>query len=201
MKSLLALTALAATVVSLSAQEKLPREESLRYAAVLTNYTKQMQAAPIATHPDLAKPVAVREENYGGMALPELKLSADTFAKAGKEVTPVGQLWMLKLSPLKDGQVVPVSKLHMVHVSQGDQEVDVSLNALGVRKAEAGGLELLVYGKAATPVLTVPLKTISATQEDPIDISAERQDDGGLITLKFVGKYQATFKVTDPDLY
>ena len=108
---------------------------------------------------------------------------------------------MLKLSPLNDGQVVPTSKLHMVHISQGDQEVDVSCCALGVRKTDTGGLELLIYGKAATPVLKVPLKSISATQEDPLDISAERQDDGGLITLKLVGKYQATFKVTDPDLY
>ena len=30
---------------------------------------------------------------------------------------------------------------------------------------------------------------------------ADAFNDGGLITLKFVGKYQASFKVTDPDLY
>jgi hypothetical protein len=48
-------------------------------------------------------------------------------------------------------------------------------------------------------VTRVPLKAISKPQDSPIDISAERKDDGGLITLRFVGKYEASFMVTDPD--
>jgi hypothetical protein len=32
-------------------------------------------------------------------------------------------------------------------------------------------------------------------------MTAERKDNGGLLTLRFVGKYEASFMVTDPELY
>ena len=50
--------------------------------------------------------VALRDGEYGGMVLPECKLTVGAIAQAGKEPVPVGQLWMLRLAPLNDGQVV-----------------------------------------------------------------------------------------------
>ena len=41
--------------------------------------------------------------------------------------------------------------------------------------------------------------TSSAAQENPIEISAERKDEGGLVTLRLVGKYEASFMVTEPE--
>jgi len=182
------------------AQERLPREEALKYAFFLTADLKALLGTPIPTDPDVKQPVAVREGDYGGMVLPESKLTAESIAKAGSSVVPVGQLWMVKLVPLVDGSPVGDGKLRKVHVKAGDAEADVPCCALGVRKS-GDGLELLVYGKDTEPVLRAPLKSISSTQEVPIDLEGERTDQGGRITLKFFGKYQATFMVTDPELY
>jgi len=194
------MTALAALGTA-RAQERLPREEALKYAFFLTADLKAMLGTPIPTDPDVKRPVAVRDGDYGGMVLPECKLSAEAIAKAGSSVVPVGQLWMVKLVPLVDGSPVAESRLRRVHVQAGDSEGDVPCCALGVRKAGDDRLELLVYGKTTDPLLRVPLKSISATQEVPIDLDGERTDEGGRISLKFFGRYQATFMVTDPDLY
>jgi hypothetical protein len=70
-----------------------------------------------------------------------------------------------------------------------------------VRKAGEDELELLVYGKDKEPVIRAPLHAISRQEEDPIAMSAERKDDGGHLTLRFLGKYEATFIVTDPEQY
>ena len=133
--------------------------------------------------------------------LPETKLSAEVFSKAGKEAAPVGQLWLLKLVPLTDGQPVPASKLRMVEAKSDEGQATVPCCALGVRKVGEGGLELLVFGKDKEPVLRAPIKTVSRQQEDPIEMSAERKENGGLVTLRFLGKYEASFMVTDPDQY
>ncbi len=199
MNKTLILSGLLVALVSTQAQEKVPREECLKYAFVTCVNLKQMVGTPIPTDPDVKRPVALKDGDYGGMVLPESKLSAETFAKVGKEVVPVGQLWMLKLAPMNDGQVVPAEKLRMVHLSSGDKEGDVPCCALGVRKNGESGLELLIYGKGQEPIVRVPLKPISSAQDTPIDMSAERTDEAGRITLSFVGKYAATFTVTDPD--
>jgi hypothetical protein len=201
MKRILAFSLLCIALSAVQAQEKLPREQSLKYAFVLAANLKQMVATPIPTDPDVKRPVAVKEGNYGGMVLPEGKLNAAVFAKAGTEVIPVGQLWLVRLAPLSEGQVTPASKLRIVHFSSGDQQADANCLALGVRKASGDKLELLLFGKGTEPVMRVPLKSISSEQDTPIDMSAERRDDGGLLTLKFVGKYEASFMVTDPDQY
>ena len=59
----------------------------------------------------------------------------------------------------------------------------------------------MVYGKDKEPVLRAPIHAISRDQENPIEMSAERKDDGGHITLRFLGKYETTFMVTDPEQY
>ncbi len=199
MKKTLMLSVVLVALVSTQAQEKLPREETLKYAFITCVNLKQMVGTPIPTDPDVKRPVALKDGEYGGMVLPESKLTADVLTKAGKDVVPVGQLWMVKLAPMNDGQVVPAEKLRMVHLSSGDREGDVPCCALGVRKNGEGTLELLIYGKGQEPVVHVPLKAVSNSQEIPIDMSAERNDDGGRITLSFFGKYQASFMVTDPD--
>jgi hypothetical protein len=135
------------------------------------------------------------------MILPEAKLSADTFANAGKEVKPVGQLWLVKLAPMREGEVVPKAKLRIVHVRAGDQEADAVCCALGVCKNADRGLELLVYGKDNEPLTRVPMKSISGPQENPIEMSCERLDSKALVTLKFLGKYEVTFSVTEPEEY
>ncbi len=198
MKRLVLPALFAASLLPAVAQEKLPREESLKYAFFACANLKEMLNTPIATDPDVKRPVAVRDEDYGGLVMPETKLKPETFSKAGKDPVAVGQLWMVKLTPVQEDQPVPTSRLRMVHVRGDNGEADVVCCALAVRNT-GDGLELLVYGKAKEPVAHVPVKSVSSTGEDPVDVSAERTDQGANVTLRFLGKYEAKFKVTDPD--
>src|SRR5512137_1803561 len=125
MKTTMVAAVLLTAVLAVQAQERLPREEALKYAFIVSANLKEMLSTPIPTDPDVKRPVAVRDEGYGAMVLPESKLTAESLGKVGSQATAVGQLWMVKLAPLNEGQVVPASKLRMVHVSAGDQEADV----------------------------------------------------------------------------
>jgi hypothetical protein len=91
MKTTLLATALFATALSAPSQEKVGREECMKYALIVSANLKDMLNTPIPTDPDLKRPAAVKDEGCGAMVLPEAKLTAQTFAKVGKEVVPVGQ--------------------------------------------------------------------------------------------------------------
>ena len=199
MKTTTIATLLLTGILAVQAQERLPREEALKYAFFVSANLKEMLNTPIPTDPDIKRPVALREGDHGGMVLPEAKLRAETLAKAGKEVVPIGQLWLVKLAPFSGGQVASSGKLRTAHVSAAGQEVDVVCCALGVKKDAKGDLELLVYGKDKEPLTRAPMKSISSAQENPIELSSERQSDRGLVTLKVLGKYEATFEVTEPE--
>ena len=201
MKRTIIVAALLTGLLTAQAQERLSREEALKYAFFTSVDLNEMLKTPIPTDPDVKRPVAMKEADHGGMVLPETKLSVDTFASAGKEAKAVGQLWLVKLAPMNGEAVAAKAKLRMVHVRAGDQEADAACCALGVCKTANGGLELLIYGKDKEPLTRVPMKSISSQQENPIEMSGERQDNKGLVTLKFLGKYEATLSVTEPEEY
>ena len=196
MKQILLTLTLLSTLALASAQEKLSREETLRYAFAVAADLKQLQATPIPTDVDVKQPVAMRDGDFGGMVLPEAKLNADAIAKAGEKVVPIGQLWLLKLTPMREGEAVAASKLRRVTLSHEGDQVTVSQCALGIQRNGSGALELLVFGKDKEPVVKVSLKTSDATQDVPIDLSAERDSDSGKVNLKILGKYTATISVT-----
>ncbi len=199
MKRTLIAAVLLTGLLAVQAQEKMSRQETLQIAFYTSLDLKAMLNTPIPTDPDVKRPVAIKDGDYGGLVLPETKLSADTFADASKEAKSVGQIWLRGLAPMNAGEVVPASKLRTVHVNAGGQEADAVCCALGVCKDANGGLELLVYGKDKEPVTRVALKSISGQQDNPIELSAERKDDSGVLTLKFLGKYEAAFSVTAPE--
>jgi hypothetical protein len=183
-----------------TAQEQLSRAEALKYAFAVAADLGEMLKTPVPTDPDIKRPVALREGDYGAMVLPEAKLAAAALQHPGKEGIPVGQLWLLKLVPMKDGQPVPADSLRFVDVTNEEGTAKVPCCALAVRST-GEGLELLVLGKDKTPLLTTPLKAITKTQDNPIEMAADRKEDGGLITLRLLGKYEASFMVTDPDQF
>jgi len=145
----------------------------------------------------LKQPVVIHDGDFGGMVLPEAKLSADAIAHAGTSIVPVGQLWLRKLVPMRDGEAVPASKLRLASVTKDGEEAKLPQCALGVQRNSAGALELLVFGKDKEPLVRVPLRTMDATQEAPIDLLAERESDSGKVTLKILGKFTATISVTE----
>ena len=193
--------ALLSTLQIVSAQERLSRDEALKYATAVSADAKQLKGTPIATDVDTQKPVALREDDYGGMVLPQKNLNTESLAKLAKgEVAPIGQLWLHKLTPMCDGEAVAPAKLRLVIVSADGSEATVPQCALGVRRNTKGALELVVFGKDKQPIVAVPLKTIDTKQDLPLDMTAERESDSGRLTLKILGKYQATFQVTELDV-
>ena len=197
MKKILITLTVLTTLQLVSAQERLPREEALKVAFLVSADLKQLQNTPIPTDVDVKQPVAMRDGDYGGMVLPEAKLTREALAKAGEQVVPIGQLWLLKLTPVRDGAGIPGDKLRLVTLKHEGDEVTVSQCALGVRRNGPDALELLVFGKDKEPLLKAPLKKIEAQQEPPIDLSAERTGDEGRITLRILGKYEAGLMVTE----
>ena len=145
-------------------------------------------------------PWLLREGEYGGMVLPQKDLKAASVAEAGETTVPIGQLWLLRLAPMRDGAVLPADKLRLVTVKHNFEEATVPQCALGVRRTSAGALELLVFGKDKEPLLKVPLKAIEAKAESPLDMSAERTGDEGRLTLKILGKYEAELMVTELEI-
>ncbi len=199
--SSLPLTALLLRPAPAVAQEALPRAEALKYAFAVAADLGEMLKTPVLTDPDIKRPVALREGDYGGMVLPECKLAASSLEQPGKEGVPVGQLWLLKLVPMKDGRPVPADSLRFVDVSTDEGSARVPCCVLVVRSTADKTPELIVLGKDKTPVLTAPLKAISQTQDNPIEMTAERTDDGGLVTVRILGRYETSFMVTDPDQF
>ena len=180
------------------AQEALPRDEALKAAFQLCRDLPKMLDTPIPTDPDVKRPVGVHADKRGLMILPESKLSLDAVAKAGPDAVSIGQLWLLRIAPVVGGQPAKAEQMHMVSFSGGsgdNENVTVALCALGVRKGADGRPELLVYGKDKGPLLHVALTPISDKQQNPIEVSAEQQGDGAMLTLKILGKFTAGFAV------
>jgi hypothetical protein len=196
-RTLVTLTLLAALQLA-SGQEQLPRKDALKYAFLLSLDLKALQGTPIATDVDLKQPVAVRGGDHGALVLPEAKLSADAIARAGEQVVSVGQLWLRKLTPVRESQAIPGSQLRIVNIENEGETASAVQCALGVKGDGAGGLELLVFGKDKTPVLKVPLKKTQGPQDAPISVKAERAaNDTARLTLSLVGRYEATVTLTE----
>lgn len=198
MKRSLIIAAVLSALQVASAQERLPREEALKYARLVSADAAPLQGTPIPTRVDLTQPVAMRDGDFGGMVLPEAKLTADAVAKADDQVVAIGQLWLLRLTLKQDGEAVPAEKLRLANVKTGDgDEVKLPQCALGVQRNSAGKLDLLVFGKDKTPLLKSPLKEVETKQETPLEVDAERGSDGAQVSLKILGKYEAKFTVTE----
>lgn len=189
--------ALIAPALTAQSQEFLPREEALRYAMVAALHEPTNTQAPIRVDADLKRPVVGHDGDYGVMILPETKLNAATLEKAGRDVVPIGQLWLRKLTPMANGSAVDASELQLVRVWHEGQEARVPFCLLGVRRTEAGPLELVVYGRGAKPIVQSTLAKSTRNQSLPIELTAERESESGRLTLHLVGQYSATLSVTE----
>ena len=169
-------------------------------ASAVSKDAKQLSGTPIPTDVDPEQPVAIRDGEFGGMVLPQKNLKAESLAKANDQIVPIGQLWLLKLGPMKDGAAISRDKLRLATIKHDGDETTVPQCALGVRKASTGTLELLVFGKDKEPILKLPMKSIEGGSGPALDVSAERDGDEGKITLKLLGKYEAKLRVTELEM-
>jgi hypothetical protein len=193
MKNLLTLAALVAFTPALHAQDAIELEEAQKAARKLNESISRITDAPFAVDSDLEKPQGIKHEGIGLLVLPDRKATAELLAAANSGITPLGQLWTMKLAVAANGKATSAEKLRHVTVTDGDKEHEVSLYFLGATKTEAGGLELVVYAKDKEPLLRVPInKRVAGKQEFPIEVSGAKNDDNsGTLSLRLFGEYDA----------
>jgi hypothetical protein len=152
--------------------------------------------AQISMNVDLEKPCAERGEGSGAMVIPDKKLTEKTLAGVGKDVVPVGQLWLRKWTLVANGKPVVDDKLRIVTVTSEDKERPMPLFLLGVRKKTKADLELVIYAKESEPLLVVPLKKRETASGLPLELEWSRGDkDADNLTLSVLGKYQTGLKI------
>lgn len=194
----LVVAVLGSTLASALAQEVLSREEAMKYAFLVAQHEPSASQSPIAVDSDLKRAFGAHEDEYGALVLPETKLSPATFeSAAGRDIIPVGQLWLRKLTPQVDGSAVEPSVLTMVSIPHDGESHRVPLCLLGARKTAGGSWELLVFGKSKEPLLKVPMTAKTSSQSLPVELRGERESDGGKLTVRLVGRFEATVPVTE----
>jgi hypothetical protein len=180
------------------AQERVPQEQAVKFARRFADEASKIGSPQLKTDVDPEKAFALHAGEAHAMFIPEKDLSEETFAKAGKEPTPVGQLWMRKVVPAAEGKPVPEDKLRIVTISVNNEEHQLPLSLVGVRKTADNHLELVLYGKDKEPYLRAPLRKLETKQksDDPVVLDAHKEsEDSATLTLIIVGEYQASIQV------
>lgn len=182
-----------------SGQDRLPREDAQRYAKVCVEQLGSLGDAQIETAVDPEKAVGVKGEGGGAMAIPDKKLSTEKLGQVGRDVVPVGQLWLRKWTVVVDGKPVRPDRLRVVTLNVDDKNRPMPLLLLGVQK-KGKDLELVAYAKDTEPLLRLPLKTVEFVQELPLDLEWQRGENNvDPLTITVLGKYQAVVSITRTD--
>jgi len=180
-----------------AAQERVPQEQAVTIAKLLAEAAAKIADAQIKTDADPEYPFALKADEVGAMVIPVKKLSEEAFTKAGKDVTPVAQLWFKKLTLLVDNKTVPNDKLRILKVNHNGEDFELPMFLLGVRKKGDGALELVVYAKEKQPLVVLPLEKADANLELPIELDGKKTgEDTGELTLKILGKYRTKLPLT-----
>jgi hypothetical protein len=190
------LPALLAAVASAD-PNRLPQEEARAFAKLCVERAADLPDAQVRIDPDPDTPCAVRGEGGGAMIVPDRGLTAEKIRKAGKDVVPLGQLWLRKWTPVVGGKAVPEERLRIVTVRIDDKDRPMPLLLLGVRRqANGDDLELLVYAREAEPLLVVPLKKAEMGHDLPVELEWKRgEKDADVLTVNVLGRYQAVLAV------
>jgi hypothetical protein len=177
-------------------QERLSKEDTEKYAKLCVEGFGKPPDAQIETQGDATRAVAVRGEGGGAMVIPDKDLTADKLANVGKDVVPVGQLWLRKWVPVADGKPVAADKNRIVTVKADGKDRPMPVLLLGIRKAGTE-YELVVYAKDTDPVLILSLKKVEFVQEIPIDLEWERGEKNiDKLTMTVLGRFRTIVPVT-----
>lgn len=181
--------------------QQVPAEQAGKIARKVTAALGSPTDAPFAVDPDVEKPAGIKASGDTGLlALPDKKLKPETLAAAGKEVTPLGHLWMRNIALAVSGSAPDSAKLRTVGVSDGEKEVKVDVYYLGIAKGDAGALDLGIYGKGKEALAKVPLvKTDAAASPTPIALDGHKEGENtGVLVITVFGSYKADVTVTKP---
>jgi hypothetical protein len=187
----------------LSAQEIVPLDQAEKAAVQLVGQTARLKGLPSQVDADPAKAFAmtVKSKGYASLVLPDKALSKEALAASGKTVTPLGQLWLNKLTPAVQAKGTPADQLNLVDVTFKDKEQRLVLLLLGAQNNDAGELELVVYGKDKRPLLRLPLRKSSPSQELPLELDMRPGGEAlGTVDIKVLGAYEAALPVAELEL-
>ena len=191
----LCLTALAEQTTS--AQEAQPIEQVREFARRLTDGTASIAEAPVKVETDPERPQSLRWEGGSAMIVPDRNLSAAVLAEAGDALVPVGRLLLRSAVLVTNGEPVPAEKIRRVTVGGSDGGFQIPLLLLAARKNVDGRLELLVLSRDAEPLVRAPLGKVASPAKFPIELSMEKDEQGGpgTLTLNIAGQYEAELSV------
>jgi hypothetical protein len=199
MKNICALLATLNLIYTTAAQETISLEDAQKGARILSQQGGPFTDAPIKMDLDVERPHGLRAESVRMLVIPAIGLSAKTIADAGKDVTPLGQLYLLNIIVAKEGKATPNDKLRLITVNDKNKETIVPVFLLGAKRDKEGKLSLMVYAKDKEPLVQVPLETIDSSQESPIQLEGRKAGEGtGILTLRVLGKYKAELTLMKP---
>jgi hypothetical protein len=202
MRKLAALVSVLALAGAGWAQERVPQEQATKFAKRFADEAAKVSSPQLKTDVDPDKAYAIHAGERHAMFIPDKNLSADTFAKAGREPTPVGQLWLRKVAPAAHGKAVDEDKLRIVTISVNNEDHPLVLSFVGVRKTGENQLELVFYGKDREPYQTAPLRKLETKQnaEEPVVLNAEKgAEDAITLLITLLGEYQGGIQVHHSD--
>lgn len=177
-------------------QQRLPREEAVRYARICVEGLGDLADAQVRVRAEVDRACAVRGEGGGAMAVPDAKLTPDALAKLGKDTVPVGQLWLRKWTVVVDGKAAPRGKLRIATIRIEDKDRPMPLLLLGMRHGSKGP-ELVAFGADRQPLVVVPLERSDTVQETPVDLEWRRgENDIDELTVQIAGRYRGTLRIT-----
>lgn len=186
---------------TVTAQEAAPIEKARELARLITQKTGKLPDAPFTMELDLEQPQALAQDKRGGVVIPAKGLSADTIAKAGDKLVPVGMLWFRNLLPSAGGiATADDSGVRAVEFHDNGKAITIHPFFAGVRKGQRGP-ELVLFGKSSKePYLKTRLLPLPSRQEFPIELAAYPGDDtGAVLMLSIGGKYQAEVSIVPHD--
>lgn len=182
-----------------AANERLPSAQLAAAAKVLIDTSRRLDALPVRIDGDAAKAFGMRSGQRAAVIIPEQRLTAAALAGVGREVLPVGQLWLRDWTVILSGQAAAAEKVRSVDVSAGKQSTRLALYLLGVRKNAEGTLELVLYAQGSEPVAALPLQAAVAKQEVPIELETSQSERSvDTYSLGLLGKYRTTLGFTAP---
>lgn len=176
---------------------RLPQEAAKRYAKIIIEQTGNPYNGPLSTEVDISQPCAEQGEGGGAMVVPDKKLTTKRLEKLGKNVVPIGQLWLRKWTLTAGKKIIPDRSVSVVTVNIDDVDRPLRLFLLGLRRNKHGQVELLVYSKGDRPVQVLPVKKIELIQKLPLELEWAR-GDGQIddLTLRILGRYEAVLHST-----
>lgn len=181
--------------------QQMSSEQTAKIARKVAEALGSPTDAPFKVDGDADKSAGIKGSGETGLlAIPDKKLTVESVANAGKEVSALGQLWMRNVVPAVNNAAAAPAQLRTVTVRDGDQEAKVEVYFLGISKTEAGTVELGFYTKDKEPLVKVPLvKTDAPANATPIGLDGRKEGENtGVLVVTIFGSYKADVTVMKP---